>query len=137
MMNRATRNPGNQKRRLRPTPSIVLAVAALYQRPDGPPHGGPVHQRCRPDGPNRQIRRPGEDAALSPGAGDTVECQLKSAGTTIDQIAMKTLPALAAIPASMQAVATVASPFPLSVQCKVKTADGAANFNSLIAIPTG
>ncbi|HEX3328098.1 MAG TPA: collagen-like protein [Actinomycetota bacterium] len=71
------------------------------------------------------------------GAGDTVECQLKSGGTTIDQIAMKTLPALAAIPASMQAVTTVASASQLSVQCKVKVADGAANFNSLIAIPTG
>ncbi|HEX3301289.1 MAG TPA: collagen-like protein [Thermomicrobiales bacterium] len=71
------------------------------------------------------------------GAGDTVECQLKSGGTTIDQIAMKTLPALAAIPASMQAVITVASPSQLSVQCKVKVADGAADFNSLIAIPTG
>ncbi len=71
------------------------------------------------------------------GAGDTVECFLKSGAATIDQIAMKTLPALAAIPASLQAVTTTtASPTQLSVQCNVKVADGAANFSSLIAIPT-
>lgn len=71
------------------------------------------------------------------GAGDTVECFLKAAGTTIDQVAMKTLPALAAVPASMQAVTTIASPSQLSVQCKVTVANGAADFSSLIAIPTG
>ena len=49
---------------------------------------------------------------------------------------MKTLPALAAIPASLQAVTTTASPTQLSVQCDVAVADGAANFGSLIAIPT-
>jgi len=70
------------------------------------------------------------------GAGDSVECFLKSGATTIDQIAMKTLPALAAIPASLQAVTVVASPTQLSVQCVVAVANGAANFSSLIAIPT-
>jgi hypothetical protein len=71
------------------------------------------------------------------GAGDTVECVLKAGGTTIDQVAMKTMPALAAMPASMQGVTTVASPSQLSIQCKVSVANGAADFNSLIAIPTG
>jgi len=71
------------------------------------------------------------------GAGDTVECFLKAGATTIDQIAMKTLPALAAIPASLQAVTTTTtSPTQLSVQCNVAVANGAANFSSLIAIPT-
>lgn len=70
------------------------------------------------------------------GAGDSVECTLKAAGTTLDQVAMKTLPALAAIPASLQAVTTVASPTQLSVQCAVLTANGSANFSSLIAMPT-
>ncbi|MET0557528.1 MAG: hypothetical protein ABW065_02485 [Solirubrobacterales bacterium] len=70
------------------------------------------------------------------GAGDTVECFLKSGATTLDQIAMKTLPALAAIPASLQAVTTTTSSTQLSVQCNVAVANGAANFSSLIAIPT-
>ncbi len=70
------------------------------------------------------------------GAGDTVECFLKAGATTLDQIAMKTLPALAAIPASLQAVTTTASSTQLSVQCNVAVANGAANFSSLIAIPT-
>jgi hypothetical protein len=70
------------------------------------------------------------------GAGDSVECTLKAGATTIDQIAMKTLPALAAIPASMQAVTTTTTTTVLSVQCAVLVANGAANFNSLIAIPT-
>lgn len=70
------------------------------------------------------------------GAGDSVECTLKAGTTTLDQIAMKTLPALAAIPASLQAVTTTTSPTALSVQCKVLVADGTANFSSLIAIPT-
>lgn len=70
------------------------------------------------------------------GAGDSIECTLKAGLTMIDQIAMKTLPALAAIPASLQAVTTTTSPTVLSVQCRVLVADGAANFNSLIAIPT-
>lgn len=43
------------------------------------------------------------------GAGDTVECFLKAGTMTLDQVAMKTLPALAAIPASLQAVTTTAS----------------------------
>lgn len=71
------------------------------------------------------------------GAGDTVECFLKAGATTIDQIAMKTLPALAAIPASLQAVTTTSPPTQLSVQCNVAVANGAANYSSLIAIPTG
>jgi hypothetical protein len=71
------------------------------------------------------------------GAGDSVECLLKAGTATLDLVAMKTLPALAAIPASMQAVTTIAtSPTQLSVQCSVAVANGAANFSSLIAIPT-
>jgi hypothetical protein len=70
------------------------------------------------------------------GAGDSVECVLKAGATTLDQIAMKTLPALAAIPASLQAVTTTTSPTQISVQCSVLVANGAANFSSLIAIPT-
>jgi hypothetical protein len=70
------------------------------------------------------------------GAGDSVECTLKAGATTLDLIAMKTLPALAAIPASLQAVTTTTSPTQLSVQCSVLVANGAANFSSLIAIPT-
>jgi hypothetical protein len=71
------------------------------------------------------------------GAGDSVDCVLKAGNTTIDQGSMKTLPALAAIPVSLQAVTTVASPTQLSVECDVFTAGGSANFSSLIAIPTG
>jgi len=71
------------------------------------------------------------------GAGDSVECSLRSGTTILDQTAMKTLPALASVPASLQAVTTVTmSPTTLSVQCKVSVADGTANYNSLIAIPT-
>jgi hypothetical protein len=50
---------------------------------------------------------------------------------------MKTLPALAAIPASLQAVVELASPSQLSLECVVAVASGSASFNSLIAIPTG
>jgi hypothetical protein len=71
------------------------------------------------------------------GAGDSIDCTLKAGGANIDQIAMKTLPALAAIPVSLQAVTTTASPSQLSVECKVQVANGTANFSSLIAIPTG
>jgi hypothetical protein len=74
------------------------------------------------------------------GAGDTIDCVLKAGNTTIDTIAMKTLPALAAIPVSLQAVTTVtaiASPSHFSVECDVFTAGGTANFSSIIAIPTG
>ncbi len=71
------------------------------------------------------------------GAGDSVECVLKAGAATIDQVSMKTLPALAAVPASLQAVATVESPSTLSVECSVLVANGSANFSSLIAIPTG
>jgi hypothetical protein len=70
------------------------------------------------------------------GAGDSIDCTLKAGGTTIDQVAMKTLPALAAIPVPLQAVTTAASPSQLSVECKVQVANGTANFSSLIAIPT-
>jgi hypothetical protein len=71
------------------------------------------------------------------GAGDSVECLLKAGATTLDQVAMKTLPALAAIPASLQAVTTITtSPTQLSVQCSVATANGSASSSSLIAIPT-
>ena len=71
------------------------------------------------------------------GAGDTVECTLKSGATTVDQIAMKTLPALAAIPAGLQAVVTTTGPSTqLSVQCAVLVANGSASSSSLIAIPT-
>jgi len=71
------------------------------------------------------------------GAGDSIDCTLKAGGATIDQVAMKTLPALAAVPVPMQAVTTTASPSQLSVECKVQIANGSANFSSLIAIPTG
>jgi hypothetical protein len=71
------------------------------------------------------------------GAGDSVECSLKAGATVLDQAAMKTLPALASVPASMQAVATTTtSPTALSVQCNVAVANGTANNSSLIAIPT-
>jgi hypothetical protein len=71
------------------------------------------------------------------GAGDSVECSLKSGTTVLDQSAMKTLPALASVPASMQAVTTTAaSSTTLSVQCSVAVANGTANYSSLIAIPT-
>jgi hypothetical protein len=71
------------------------------------------------------------------GAGDTIDCVLKAGSTSIDQVSMKTLPALAAIPVSLQAVTTTASPSQLSLECDVLTANGSANFSSLIAIPTG
>jgi hypothetical protein len=70
------------------------------------------------------------------GAGDAIECVLKANGTPIDQVAMKTLPALAEVPVSLQAVTTVTSNSQLSVECDMRTADGTASFNSLIAIPT-
>ena len=71
------------------------------------------------------------------GAGDTIDCMLRADTATLDQISMKTLPALAAIPASLQAVTAAASPSQLSVECDVLTANGSADFSSLIAIPTG
>jgi collagen triple helix repeat protein len=70
------------------------------------------------------------------GAGDAIECVLKANTTSIDQVAMKTLPALAEVPVSLQAVATVAANSQFSVECDMRTADGRASFNSLIAIPT-
>lgn len=71
------------------------------------------------------------------GAGDTVDCVLKAGATSIDRVSMKTLPALAAIPVSLQAVTVTTSPSQLSVECDVLTANGSADFSSLIAIPTG
>jgi hypothetical protein len=71
------------------------------------------------------------------GAGDSVECALRSGVSAVDQVAMKTLPALAAAPSSMQAVITTsASSTLLTVQCSVAVASGTANFSSLIVIPT-
>lgn len=71
------------------------------------------------------------------GAGDTIDCALKAGSSNIDQVSMKTLPALAAIPVSLQAVTVTTSPSQLSVECDVLTANGSANFSSVIAIPTG
>jgi hypothetical protein len=71
------------------------------------------------------------------GAGDSIDCQLKEGNNNIDQIAMKTMPALAALPASLQAVVTIDSASHFSLECHVATANGSAAFNSLIAIPTG
>lgn len=70
------------------------------------------------------------------GAGDTVDCVLKAGAASIDRVSMKTLPALAAIPVSLQAVTVTTSPSQLSVECDVLTANGSADFSSLIAIPT-
>jgi collagen triple helix repeat protein len=70
------------------------------------------------------------------GAGDTVTCTLQAGAITIDQSSIKTLPALASVAVPLQAVTTVASPTVLTVQCKVDTASGSADFSSLIAIPT-
>lgn len=70
------------------------------------------------------------------GAGDAVDCYLKADATEIDQVSMKTLPALAVVPASLQAVTTT-SPTQISLECKVRTADGSADFTKLIAIPIG
>ena len=69
------------------------------------------------------------------GAGDTVDCVLRAGATAIDQVAMKTLPALAALPVSLQAVTTT-SPTQLSLECDVTTANGSASSSSLIALPT-
>ena len=71
-----------------------------------------------------------------PGAGDSIDCLLKAGAVTLDRIAMKTLPALAAVPASLQAVTTLLAPATLSVECDVMTAGGTADFSSLIAVPT-
>jgi hypothetical protein len=68
------------------------------------------------------------------GAGDSVTCQLKAGATTIDESAIKTLPALAAVPVTLQAVTTT-SPTQLSLLCDVTTANGSADFTSLIALP--
>ena len=70
------------------------------------------------------------------GAGDAIDCVLKANSISIDQVAMKTLPALAEVPVSLQAVTTVTANSQFSVECDMRTADGTASFNSLIAIPT-
>lgn len=70
------------------------------------------------------------------GAGDTVTCELKAGAVVIDVVAMKTLPALAAIPVSLQAVTTT-SPTQLSLTCDVTVANGSATATSLIALPVG
>ena len=70
------------------------------------------------------------------GAGDSVECVLKAGTAAIDRVAMKTMPALAAIPMSMQAI-TTSTPTHFSVECDVFTAGGSADYSSLIAIPIG
>ena len=69
------------------------------------------------------------------GAGDSIDCSLKAGTTTVDQISMKTLPALAAVPVSLQAVTVVASATRLSVECAVLVATRLPN-SSLIAMPT-
>ena len=46
------------------------------------------------------------------GAGDSVVCVFKAGAATLDQIEMKTLPALAAIPAALQAVTTTTASRP-------------------------
>jgi hypothetical protein len=70
------------------------------------------------------------------GAGDSVDCYLKAGSAEIDQVSMKTHPALAATPAALQAVTTT-SPTQLSLECKVLTANGSADHTKLIAIPIG
>jgi hypothetical protein len=70
------------------------------------------------------------------GAGDSIDCTLKTGTTTLDQSSLKTLPALAAGSVSLQAVTTAGATSQLSVQCLVEVANGTANFSSLIAIPT-
>jgi hypothetical protein len=70
------------------------------------------------------------------GAGDSIDCTLKTGTTTLDQSSLKTLPALAAGSVSLQAVTTTGATSQLSVQCLVEVANGTANFSSLIAIPT-
>ena len=73
---------------------------------------------------------------MQTGAGDSVACTLQADAITIDQSSINTLPALAAVAVPLQAVAMVASPTLLTVQCKMTTAGGTASFSSLIAIPT-
>jgi len=69
------------------------------------------------------------------GAGDSIHCELKTGSQVIDQVDMKTLPALAAVPVSMQAVTTTTTTEQLSITCDVSVANGSANFSSVIAVP--
>lgn len=74
------------------------------------------------------------------GAGDMIDCWLNTGltqgGTTLDQVAVKSQAALAALPVSLQAVTTT-SPGALHVECDMTTAVGGADKSSLIAIPIG
>lgn len=70
------------------------------------------------------------------GAGDDVDWFLRAGGTDIDQVSMKTMPALAATPAALEAV-TITSPTQLGLECKVLTAGGSADLTKLIALPIG
>jgi collagen triple helix repeat protein len=71
------------------------------------------------------------------GAGDSVKCTLAAGATTLDSAEMRTLPALASVPVSLQSVTTATTtPTRLSVACKVTTANGHANYSQLVAIPT-
>jgi hypothetical protein len=67
----------------------------------GAGEGGLGHRSGRRAGTSTGVKT----QLFQTGAGDSVECFLKSGTTTLDQAAMKTLPALASVPASMQAVA--------------------------------
>lgn len=69
------------------------------------------------------------------GAGDSVHCELKTGSQVIDQVDMKTLPALAAIPVSMQAVTTTIATGQVSITCDVSVANGSADYSSIIAVP--
>ena len=71
------------------------------------------------------------------GAGDSIDCVLKAGPSAIDQVSMKTLPALAAVPVSLQAVLGTISASQVNLECDVQVANGSAAFSSLIAIPTG
>ncbi|HEX5909970.1 MAG TPA: hypothetical protein VFY44_05715, partial [Thermoleophilaceae bacterium] len=66
---------------------------------------------------------------------DSVHCELKAGAQVIDQVDMKTLPALAAIPVSMQAVTTTPVVDQVSITCDVSVANGSANYSSIIAVP--
>lgn len=70
------------------------------------------------------------------GAGDSIDCMLKAGSTTLDQIALKTLPALAAVPTSLRAVTTTVSPTLLGVQVHRVVCKRHGHFSTLIAIPT-
>ena len=70
------------------------------------------------------------------GAGDSVECVLKSGGTTIDQAEIEDPSRAGRCSSVSPRRGRAAVPTQLTVQCTASVADGSANFNSLIAIPT-